>query len=383
MVKHPDNPPPVVRPIKHQPRSLFSRILFNLQTWAVTPQGLSLTLQSRMAFKIAIASTVSLVIAQTLQWDYPFYAVIAAIIVMSSTQGSTLKLGVQRLIGTAIGAIAGAFFVILLGSNFWSLGICVFITIFLASTWKFQEAAKLAGYVSAIVILSHSQQPWVYAWHRFLETLLGIAVALVVNNFIFPARANQELRRCLSQTLISLDQFYSLVINCAFTGTYDRPSVDTLKLNIITSLRTGRELWQEVKQGQTSEPPEAQINEAWEFLIRRIWEHILTMEHTVLARQQDTFWQLLSSQITELAQETQNAMLTLAIAVKSTKSQLSLPEIDTALNHATEKLNQLSTLQQADQEIDELLRFFTFFYTMEEVGRKLQRMAAMLSEGKG
>lgn len=382
MVKRPDSPPPLLSKVKNQPRSLPSRIILKLQVWATTPQGLSLILQSRMAFKIAIASAVSLVIAQRLQWDYPFYAVIAAIIVMSSTQGSTLKLGMQRLIGTAIGAIAGVAFVILLGSNFWSLGICVLITIFLTSAWKFQEAAKLAGYVSAIVILSHSQLPWLYAWHRFLETLLGIGVALLVNNFIFPARAGQELRRCLSQTLINLDQFYSLVINCAFTGTYDRPRVDALKLSIITSLRTGRELWQEVKQGQTNEPLETQINEAWEFLIRRVWEHILTMEHTVLAKQQDTFWQLLSVQIVELAQETQNAMLTLAMAVKSTRSQISLPEIEIALNHATEKLNQLSALHQVDQEIDELLRFFTFFYTMEEVGRKLQRMAAMLSEGR-
>ncbi|MGH1394123.1 MAG: FUSC family protein [Trichormus sp.] len=366
--------------VKTQPRSLFARIISQFPAWAATPQGLSLILRSKMAMKMAIAATISFVIAERLQSHYPFYAVIAAIIVMSSTHGSTFKLGIARLIGTAIGAITGAVFVTTLGSNFWSLGICVFLTIFLASHDKFQEATKLAGYVSAIVILSYGQLPWLYAWHRFLETLLGIGVALLVNNLIFPARATKELRRCLSQTLVNLEQFYTLVINCAFTGTYDRPAIDVLKLTIITSLRTGRELWQEVKQGQTSEPPGTQINEAWEFLIRRIWEHILAMEHTVLARQQDTFWQMLSPQISELAKETQNAMLTLAIAVKSPHTQISLPEIEVALNHATEKVHQLPVLRQIDQEIDELLRFFTFFYTMEEVGRKLQRMAGILND---
>lgn len=380
MVKHPDNPPPVISQLKNRPRSLFSRIICKFKTGATTPQGLSIILQGKMACKIALASAISLILAQRLQWDYPFYAVIAAIIVMSSTQGSTLKLGIQRLIGTAIGAIAGAIFVMILGSNFWSLGICVFVTILLASYDTFREAAKLAAYISAIVILSHSQQPWLYAWHRFLETLLGIAVALAVNHFIFPARTDKELRRCLSKTLVNLQQFYSLVISCAFTGTYDRSSVEALKLSIIASLRTARELWQEIKQGQTTEPPESQINPAWEFLINRIWEHILTMEHTVLARQQDTFWQMLVSQINDLAQETQTAMLTLAMAVKSSPAHISLPEIEVALNHATEKLNQLPTLPPTSQEIDELLRFFTFFYTIEEVGRKLQRMAAMLTE---
>jgi hypothetical protein len=331
-----------------------------------------------MAFKIAIASAISLVIAQGLQWEYPFYAVIAAIIVMSSTHGSTLKLGIQRLIGTAIGAVTGAIFAIALGSNFLSLGVSVFLTIFIASSGKFNEAAKLAGYISAIVILSHSQSPWLYAWQRFLETLLGIVVALLANNLIFPARAGIELRRYLSQILVNLEQFYGLVVECAFTGNYDRPRVDALKLSIIASLRTERELWQEVKKGQTNEPIETRVNEAWEFLIRRIWEHILTMEHTVLTKQQDTFWQILSVQIIQLAQETQNAMLTLAAAVKSRQSCLSLTEMEFAIANATQELTQLPQIQQAEYSMDELLRFFTFFYTMQEVGRKLQRMAGML-----
>ncbi|MBH8573926.1 FUSC family protein [Nostocaceae cyanobacterium CENA369] len=355
-----------------------SSIISHLTSWAATPKGISTILLGKMAFKIAIASAISLVIAQGLQWEYPFYAVIAAIIVMSSTHGSTLKLGIQRLIGTAIGAVTGAIFAIALGSNFLSLGVSVFLTIFIASSGKFNEAAKLAGYISAIVILSHSQSPWLYAWQRFLETLLGIVVALLANNLIFPARAGTELRRYLSQILVNLEQFYGLVVYCAFTGNYDRPRVDALKLSIIASLRTERELWQEVKKGQTNEPIETRVNEAWEFLIRRIWEHILTMEHTVLTKQQDTFWQILSVQIIQLAQETQNAMLTLATAVKSRQSCLSLTEMEVAIANATQELTRLPQIQQAEYSMDELLRFFTFFYTMQEVGRKLQRMAEML-----
>ncbi|MEC4818609.1 MAG: aromatic acid exporter family protein, partial [Scytonema sp. PMC 1069.18] len=63
----------------------------------------------------AIASALSLVTAEWLQWEYPFYAIIAAIIVMSSTHGSTIELGIQRMIGTTIGAIGGAIFASTLG----------------------------------------------------------------------------------------------------------------------------------------------------------------------------------------------------------------------------------------------------------------------------
>ncbi|MBD2167958.1 FUSC family protein [Calothrix membranacea FACHB-236] len=365
---------------KRAKRSLFVGAIAYIKNWMVSPQAISWLQLAKMAGKMAIAAAISLVIAQGLRWEYPFYAVIAAIIVMSSTHGSTLALGIQRLIGTIIGALAGAVFAVTLGSNPWSLGVCVFVTIFATSVCKFNEAAKLAGYVSAIVILSYNHSPWLYAWDRLLETLLGIGVALLVNSFIFPAAAGLQLRECLSQTLIDLEHFYRLVVNCAFTGNYDRSHADALKISIIHSFGKGRELWKEVRQGLSNEPPEMRVNPAWEFLIRRIWEHTLTMEHTVLARQQDTFWQMLSPQLTPLAQETQNAMLSLATAVKSHQSQLSISEMEAILTNATEEFNQLKPTQHSDYPIDELLRFFTFFYIMEEVGRKLQRMAATLNQ---
>ncbi|GAA6615980.1 FUSC family protein [Scytonema sp. NUACC26] len=349
--------------------------LSNLKTWASTSNGIL----AKMALKMAIASVLAFAIAKWWHWEYPFYAVIAAIIVMSSTHGSTLLLGFQRLIGTAIGAIGGAIFAVMLGSNVWSLGLSVFLTIFLSNYWKFTEAAKLAGYISAIVILNYNASPWLYAWRRFLETLLGIVIALLVNHFIFPTSAGAELRRCLSQTLTHLEQFYALVVDCAFTGSYDRATADELKISINSLLQQKNELWKEVRQGQTREPVETRINEAWEFLVGRIWQHILTMEHTVLVREQDTLWQILSIELSQLARETRSAMLTLADAVTSYKSHVFLPEIEVALTDATKRFNHLQQLKQEDYPINEILRFFTFFYTMEEVGRKLQRMTNISS----
>ncbi len=44
-----------------------------------------------------------------------------------------------------------------------------------------REAAKLAGYVSGIVVLGHGDQPWSYALYRSIETLLGVAMAVLVS----------------------------------------------------------------------------------------------------------------------------------------------------------------------------------------------------------
>ena len=71
-------------------------------------------------------------------------------------------------------------------------------------------------------------------------------------------------------------------------------------------------------------------------------------------------------------------MLTLATAVKSHQPSLSLLGMKVALINATQQLNRLEEIKQQDYPMDELLRFFTFFYMMEEVGRKQQKMATTL-----
>jgi uncharacterized membrane protein YccC len=333
---------------------------------------------AKMAFKTAVAAAIAFFLSRIFHWEYPFYAVIAAIIVMGSTPGNTFNSIVQRLIGTIIGTLFGVTFAIAFGSNPWSLAGSVFLTIFLSSCWQLKEAVKLAGYVSAIIILNHPQSPWLYALARFFETLLGVIVAMLVNRWLFPSHAIEELRCCLSQTLIELEQFYRLVVDGYFSGNYDRSIADAHKNKIIASLQKSRELWREVKQGQGEALREILVDEAWEFLVRRIWEHILTMEHTLLARRQGIFWQDLSFYIDRLSQETSKVFLELAKAIKFCTLNIVLPELDDAIVEATQQFEQFSTTTRQNNSIDELLRFFTFFYTLEEIGRKLQRMANSL-----
>ncbi len=351
--------------------------MLSLLTHLIFPHSISeITLFAKLAFKTAVAATIAFVVAQLLHLEYPFYAVIAAIIVMSSTSGSTLKLGIQRIIGTVIGVFIGVLFVILFGANPYSLGGSIFVAILFCSYYKLNEAAKLSAYVSAIVLLNHGQSPWLYAGERFSETLIGIGVALLVNQWLMPSHAAQELRRCLAQTLIQIEQFYQMVMQCYITGNYDRTIADEHKIKTIDSLLKARELWQEVKQGQQEEL--LHIDPAWQFLVRRIWEHVLTMEHTVIVRQPHSIWESLTSPINQLAQETSFALKELSQAVKDQKTHVSLLALENALTEATNHLHQLQEIKEMDTPTDELLRFFTFFYTIEEVGRKLQRMSDTL-----
>ena len=131
------------------------------------------------------AAGIAVALAQVLRLDFPIYAMIAAIIVTDLSPARTRQLGLQRLLGTIVGATIGAAVSILI-ANFnrfgpLAIGIGVLISILISHACGIKEAAKLTGYVCAIVLLSHHDRPWTYAFYRLIETVLGIAVAVGVS----------------------------------------------------------------------------------------------------------------------------------------------------------------------------------------------------------
>ena len=44
-----------------------------------------------------------------------------------------------------------------------------------------RDGAKVAGYICGIIVFDHSAEPWQYAFFRFIETSLGVAVAWLIS----------------------------------------------------------------------------------------------------------------------------------------------------------------------------------------------------------
>jgi uncharacterized membrane protein YccC len=128
--------------------------------------------------RTAAATLVSLLVARALKFPEYYWAPISTIIIMQSSiqpfQGAW-----QRFVGTALGAALGAAIASYVGRNAIIYALGIFICGILAAAARSWSAYRVAAITFSIVVLISRGPAWVFAWHRFLEVSLGIAVALI------------------------------------------------------------------------------------------------------------------------------------------------------------------------------------------------------------
>jgi uncharacterized membrane protein YgaE (UPF0421/DUF939 family) len=146
------------------------------------PMNSSILLPSLgLSIRAALAAGLAVAIAQLLGLQHPLYAMISAIIVTDLSPLQTRQLGFQRLAGTLLGATVGAALTNFFPPGPWAIALSILTAMFLSHLLHLQGAAKVTGYVCAIVVLDHAGHPWVYALYRLLDTVLGIGLAVMVS----------------------------------------------------------------------------------------------------------------------------------------------------------------------------------------------------------
>ena len=134
----------------------------------------------QLSLRAALSAGLAVAIAEVLRLEYPIYAMISAVIVSDLSPSETRQLGLLRLAGSAVGAAVGVAFSYL-PSAAWSIGLSILFAMFLSHLLRLRRAARLAGYVCGIIVLTHSDHAWSYGLYRLTETSLGIGVAVLVS----------------------------------------------------------------------------------------------------------------------------------------------------------------------------------------------------------
>ena len=130
----------------------------------------------------------------------PFYSAIAAIICLKSDVEGSREIGINRVIGTILGGLCGLIFLLIVPANYLPKEVELILISLIASIiiWVMAMAGKpKAVSIMAIVFLSitinHGNEgnlPFLFAFNRTFDTMVGVISAIVVNWTDFEIREN-------------------------------------------------------------------------------------------------------------------------------------------------------------------------------------------------
>ena len=147
----------------------------------------------RHAIRVSCAVVAAYALATLLRLPQGYWAVFTAVIIVQSSLGATITASIERLMGTAVGAVVGAGAAMLHAR--WPeaggpiLAITAALLAFLAAVRPAFKVAPITAVIMLIGTTTH-MDPLVAAFLRVAEITVGSVVGIAATLLIFPARAH-------------------------------------------------------------------------------------------------------------------------------------------------------------------------------------------------
>ena len=152
------------------------------------------------ALQMTIAMSLSFILGELLAEKYQLgspliaglWSGISAAVVSDSNIAYTYKAALKRFVGSLYGSVVAGLFSTLFGYDFWVLLLSFFTVIVLISISQLHFAVGLAAATVLVIIAVGPSQtnlaPWLNATTRFLESALGILIAIFFSWLFHPIR---------------------------------------------------------------------------------------------------------------------------------------------------------------------------------------------------
>jgi uncharacterized membrane protein YccC len=163
-------------------------------------------LEWRLSLRILASAMLTYTVAELLQLEQVFWAVLTSVIVMQASLGGSMKAMVDRCSGTIVGGFFGIAIGVTMPRNGpVSTGLALLMALVpVAVLVAFKPAYRVAPVTAAIVVLAYRGPHGALASGllRVFEIGLGSLVAFIVALVVFPARAHQLLQLAARDALV-------------------------------------------------------------------------------------------------------------------------------------------------------------------------------------
>lgn len=143
----------------------------------------------------------------------PVFAAIAALLVVLPSVNQSFTKAIERSAGVIVGVVIATGLSLLLGPQSWVVLLAIVVAMLVA--WVFRATPGMGNQVaiSAMLVLALGSSSPQYALDRIVETLIGVAIGIIVNALIVPPVLTEPARRDLgllgTEIAASLDRLAS------------------------------------------------------------------------------------------------------------------------------------------------------------------------------
>jgi uncharacterized membrane protein YgaE (UPF0421/DUF939 family) len=134
-----------------------------------------------MAIRAGLGCLMGALLSIRLGYPEPIFAIIATVLVTDFDPKVTQRSGIQRIIGTLLGAVVGIAFDVMGKGNVFSLMIAVTAAMSLCALVRLKEGYRIAGYMAGILIYLDHSLMWAYALRNVIETFSGVIAAILIS----------------------------------------------------------------------------------------------------------------------------------------------------------------------------------------------------------
>ncbi|GHJ46342.1 FUSC family protein [Catellatospora sp. TT07R-123] len=136
----------------------------------------------------------------------PYFAPIAAVVTLAISMGQRMRRAFEIVAGNAVGILLGELLVLYIGRGVWQLALVVFLAMSLAVFLGGSAALVSQSASSGILVATLLPTTTDYFLSRFVDAVVGGAVALVVMGLLLPLNPLTVVSRAVAPLLDSLSR---------------------------------------------------------------------------------------------------------------------------------------------------------------------------------
>lgn len=155
--------------------------------------------------QIPVAAAVAWVIATELfNHEQAFFAPVAAIVGLAATRGQRVRQSLEMMLGVAVGIGVADLLVRATGTGAWQLALFVALALAAALILGQRRMLTSEAAVSATLVATLAPEAQGFPPLRFIDALIGGAVALVFSQLLFPVHPVRVVRQAIESILADL-----------------------------------------------------------------------------------------------------------------------------------------------------------------------------------